>query len=67
MRIIRTSQQAKEIREKEKAARDEMRKCPECGYSMWECGKVKTITANLKTVFQTECPVCGCIWESEEF
>ena len=67
MQIIRTSQQAKEIKAKETAAYRETLKCPECGEDMMRYGRRKTITASLKTVFQTECPVCGCIWQSDEF
>ena len=67
MKIIKTSQQAKADKAKEDAAVKEVLKCPECGQDMRLIGRIKSITATHKLVYQTECPLCGCIWESDEF
>ena len=67
MRILKTPEQVQEKIARQDAAFTEMKHCPKCGFKTGYKDIWRSITENIKEVYQAKCPVCGCIWESEEF
>lgn len=68
MKILKTSQQAREEKARKEAAFQEMKHCPECGHEI----SLGLISLPIRShddmyVYRASCPSCRCEWESEEF
>lgn len=67
MRILKTPEQVREEKARQNAAITEIEHCPKCGHKTKSKDVWQSVTENIKRVYRAKCPVCGCIWESDEF